>query len=146
MKSDQLIYSGIVMEVPEVSLPMVQTPTSSVNVLNETRQARWCLPSIVCFFPSLSSHCSHIRFTWVARCHLSLRCRWGTRGQRVRPTSALPLHLSSCPSSVLPSTISGSGIIECHFPSPEVMQQRWYLTEHSARCCCHSNRENLGNV
>lgn len=44
--------------------------------------------------------------------------------------AASPVHirtsspLSSCPSSAVPSAISGSGITVCHFQSPEVMQQR----------------------
>lgn len=70
---------------------------------------------------SLPSQCSHIRFTWVQRWHLSLWCRRGVHRQPVRCTSALPPPLSSCPSSALPSAISGCGIIECHFQSPEVM-------------------------
>lgn len=73
-------------------------------------------------------------------------CHYGAAG------AASPAHirasspLSSCPSSVLPSAISSSGITECHFQLPEVMQQRWYLTKHSAHFCCHSNRENMEDL
>lgn len=71
-------------------------------------------------------------------------------GCRVRAASPVYIRTSSplysCPSSALLSSISGSAIIECHFQSREVMQQRWYLTKHSDHCCCRSNRGNIEDL
>lgn len=130
--------------------PVIQTATSLVNVLNKTCPACGCLSSTVFFFNpqgsffaiTLQSHPFHPSAALAPVIMVPLGC----------VPAASPVHictsspLSSCPSSAVLSAISRSGIIECHFQPPEVMQQRWYLTEHSAHCCCHSNRENLGNV
>lgn len=104
----------------------------------------WCVSLFFYFFcnpegcvlaiTSVSPECS------AGTCHYGAAGAPSTGARSGLRTSS---PISSCPSSALPSAISSSGIIECHFQSPEVMQQRWYLTKHSAHCCCHSNRGNM---